>query len=58
MSWYDLDVTFDLVVVTLTLKMLSGLYLGNYKASEISMEHWLGGVGVDHHCVTFTLGSA
>ena len=26
-----LDLTFDLVVVTLTYKMLSGLYLGNCK---------------------------
>ena len=30
-SWYDLDLTLDLVVVTLTLKMLSGLYLRNCK---------------------------
>ena len=28
-SWCDLDVIFDLVVVTLSLKILSGLYLGN-----------------------------
>ena len=27
----DLDLTFDLVVVTLTYKILSGLYLGNHK---------------------------
>ena len=30
-SWCDLDLTFDLVVVTLTYKILSGLYLGNRK---------------------------
>ena len=29
MSWCDLDLTFDLAVVTLTYKILSGLYLGN-----------------------------
>ena len=31
MSWFDLDLTFDLAVVTLTTKMLSGLYLGSRK---------------------------
>ena len=31
MSWYDLDLIFDLAVVTFTLKMLSGLYLGKFK---------------------------
>ena len=31
MSWCDLDLTFDLAVVTLSLKILSGLYLGNRK---------------------------
>ena len=31
MSWSDLDLTFDLAVVTLTYKMLFGLYLGNHK---------------------------
>ena len=30
-SLSDLDLTFDLAVVTLTYKILSGLYLGNYK---------------------------
>ena len=30
-SWCDLDLTFDLSVVTLTYKILSGLYLGNHK---------------------------
>ena len=28
-SWSDLDLTFDLAVVTLSLKILSGPYLGN-----------------------------
>ena len=31
MSWFDLDVTFELAVVTLNLKILSGLYFGNHK---------------------------
>ena len=31
MSWCDLDLTFDLAEVTLTYKILSGLYLGNCK---------------------------
>ena len=31
MSLSDLDLTFDLDVVTLSLKILSGLYLGNRK---------------------------
>ena len=30
-SWSDLDLTFDLAVVNLSLKILSGLYLGNRK---------------------------
>ena len=36
-SWSDLDLTFDLAVVTLTYKMLSGLYLGNCKAWEVDI---------------------
>ena len=35
MSWCDLDLTFDLAVVTLTYKILSGLYLGNRKVKEV-----------------------
>ena len=31
LSWCDLDLTFDLGVVTLTYKILSRLYLGNRK---------------------------
>ena len=31
MSWYDLDLTLDLAVVTLTFKIFSRLYLGNHK---------------------------
>ena len=35
MSWCDLDLTFDLAVVTLTYNILSGLYLGNRKVQEV-----------------------
>ena len=31
MLWCDLDLAFDLAVVTLSLKILSWLYLGNHK---------------------------
>ena len=34
-SWCDLDLTFDLAVVTLTYKISSGLYLGNRKVYEV-----------------------
>ena len=34
-SWFDLDLTFDLAVVTLTYKILYGLYLGNCKVYEV-----------------------
>ena len=53
-SWCDLDLTFNLAVVTLTYKILSGLYLGNRKVYEFDTweGHWLGGVGVQRHGVT------
>ena len=35
MSWSDLDLTFDPAVVTLRLRILSGLYLGNRKVQEV-----------------------
>ena len=35
MSCCDLDLTFDLGVVTLTYKILSGLYLGHCKVYKI-----------------------
>ena len=35
MSWCDLDLTFDLAVVTLTYKILSGLYLRDHKVYEV-----------------------
>ena len=34
-SWCDLDLTFDLALVTLNYKILSGLYLGNRKVLEV-----------------------
>ena len=36
-SLSDLDLTFDLAVVTLTFKTLSGLYLGNREVEEVDM---------------------
>ena len=35
MPWSDQDLTFDLAIVTLSLKILSGLYLGNRKVQEV-----------------------
>ena len=35
MSWFDLSLTFDIAIVTLTFEVLSGLYLGNCKAYEV-----------------------
>ena len=35
MSWSDLDLTFDLAEVTLSLKILSGLYLRNRKVFDV-----------------------
>ena len=35
MSWCDLDLTSDLVVVASTIKILSGLYLGKYKYRKL-----------------------
>ena len=37
MSWCDLDLTFDLAVVALTYKILSGLYLGNLEVQEVDI---------------------
>ena len=53
-SWSDQDFTFDLAVVTLTYKILSGLYLRNCKVLEVDTweGHWSGGVGVQHHGLT------
>ena len=53
-SWDDLDFAFDLAVVTLTYKILSGVYLGNRKVQEVDTGygHWLRCVDVKHHGVT------
>ena len=32
MPWCNFDLTFELAIVTLTFKILSGLYFGNRKA--------------------------
>ena len=44
LSRCNLDMTFDLVVVTFTFKILSGLFLGNCKVWEVDtwLGHWLG----------------
>ena len=39
MSWRDLDFTLELAVVTLNLKILSGLYLRNFKVYEFDIWH-------------------
>ena len=35
MSWCDIDLTFDLVIVTMSFKILSGLFLGFHKVEKI-----------------------
>ena len=35
MSWCDFDLTFDLAVVILSLKILSRLDIGNFKGKEV-----------------------
>ena len=53
-SWCDLDLTFDLSVVTLIYKILFGLYLRNCKVYEVDtwLGHWLWGVCMQRHGVT------
>ena len=48
-----LDLTFNLAIVNLSLKILSGLYPRNCKVKEVYTyeRHWLG-VGVLCNCVT------
>ena len=36
-SWCDLDLTFDLAVVTLTYNALSVVYFGNHKVEEVDI---------------------
>ena len=52
-SWCDLDLNFDLAVVTLTYKILSGLYLRNSKVWKLILGRDIGWgvVGVHHHGV-------
>ena len=42
MSWCDLDLTFDLVMVTMSFKILSGLFLGFLKVWKVDTRCWLG----------------
>ena len=42
MSWYDLDLTFDLVIVTLTYKILSRLYLGTVRCRKLLLGRDIG----------------
>ena len=46
-----LDLTFDLAVVTLILKILPGSYLRNCKVLGVDcrMSHWLGSVDILNH---------
>ena len=41
-SWCDLDLTFDLAVVILSLKILSGLYLGTIRCRELILGRDIG----------------
>ena len=52
--WHNLDLTFDLAIVTLTYKILSGGYYGNRKVQEVDTRyrHWLWCVDVNYHGVT------
>ena len=34
-SWCDLDLTFDLVILTMSFKILSGLFLGFHKVQKV-----------------------
>ena len=58
MPWCDLDLTFDLIIVTISLKILFGLFLGIRKVSKVDiwLGHWLGIKGV-HHGVTSNFDS-
>ena len=51
--------TFDVTVVTLTFKRLSGPYLRNCKVKEVGtgMGHWSGSVGLLNHGGMFNLHS-
>ena len=35
MLWCDIDLTFDLVIVTMSFKMLSGLFFGFHKVLKV-----------------------
>ena len=54
-SWCDLDLTFDLALVTL---ILSGLHLINHKMKNFVtwQVSWFEIVGEECHCMTYNLG--
>ena len=53
-SWCNLDLTFDLAIVTLTYKILFGVYFRNRKVQEVDTgyRHWLWCVDVKYHGMT------
>ena len=48
MSWCNLDLTFDLAIVTLTFIILSRPYLRKCKLQEVDFwtDHWMGSEGM------------
>ena len=42
MSWCDLDLTFDLAIVSLTYKILFGLYLGSVRCRKLILGRDIG----------------
>ena len=54
--WSDLELTYDLVIVTMSFNILPGLFLGFHKVKKVNTSgHWFGGAGV-HPGVTFNFG--
>ena len=41
-SWRDLDLTFDLVIVTMSYKLLSWLFLGFHKCQRLTLGRDIG----------------
>ena len=50
MLWCDLDLTFDLAVMTLTFKILSKLYFGHHKVKKLIL-----GRDISYECRCATL---
>ena len=53
-SWCDLDLTFDLAIVTLTIKTCPGYISETIRCRNLMLgrDIWLGGVGVQSHGLT------